>query len=347
MRILIPLFLITATLTAQEPAAAPAEAVIKDGKLSDPIWNLTYEARGLERGLSTAKQGVLFEGRAAGSVQIEIMAMEAAEKRDGAKWRSLLKEGFTKAKRAMADAEESKEGTPTLLFTENKLDIFTEHHGYAFYPRGYQCFVLHVYVADKTDASGARIKECLGGLKLGKGTGATMFEMMIAGQNGMAISDPRVTLAAGVTYTYGNQQRQGVNLDLAVAVLERARKAMKEGTYTPEQKYQLFSAGGYAHLAKEKRDTKAAITWLSKAEELAGKLPAENRAQAQAGAAYNLACAYSLDGNLDKGFETLDRSFKDVMPVDAGHLEKDTDLNNLKKDSARWDTFWKARVAGR
>jgi len=35
------------------------------------------------------------------------------------------------------------------------------------------------------------------------------------------------------------------------------------------------------------------------------------------------------------------------MPVDAGHLTGDDDLNNLKKDQARWDKFWKERVAGR
>ena len=349
MRILIPLLLLTAVLTAQEPVTppAPVEAVVKDGKLTEPTWNFSYEARGLERGLATAKQGAIFEGRAAGSVQIEIRVTEAADKRDGKKWRAWLKEAFTKGKRAMQDVEESTEGLPTLIFTESKLDIFTEHHAYAFYVRGFQCFIVHAYVADKTDKSGARIKECLTGLKLGKGTGATMFEMMIAAGAGLPISDPRVTLEAGVRYAYGDQQRQGVNLDLATQVLERARKAMKKDTYPAEQQYRLFSAGGYAHLAKEKRDTKAAITWLAKAEEFALKMPEEGRAQAQAGAAYNLACAYSLDGDTDKGFEALDRSFKDVMPVDAGHLTGDTDLNNLKKDQTRWDKFWKERVAGR
>jgi hypothetical protein len=290
---------------------------------------------------------MLCEGRAAGSVQIEISVIEAPEARDAAKWLAMLKENFTKAKRDMKDVEENTEGTPTLVFTESKLDIFTEHHGYGVYPRGFQCFVVHAFVADKTDKSGARIKECLTGLKLGKGSGATMFEMLIAANAGMAINDPRVTLAAGRTYAYGDQQRRGVNLELAAQVLERARKAMKDDTYSVEDQYALFDAGGYAYLAKDPRDTKAAITWLTKAEEIAAKLPEEARARAAAGAAYNLACAYSLDGNLDKGFETLDRAFKDVMPVDAGHLEKDTDLNNLKKDPTRWDKFWKERVAGR
>ena len=42
-----------------------------------------------------------------------------------------------------------------------------------------------------------------------------------------------------------------------------------------------------------------------------------------------------------------DEAFADQMAVDAGHLSNDTDLDNLKKDSANWDKFWKERVEGR
>ena len=326
--------------------AAAQESIVKDGTLTDKTWNLTYATRGLERGLSTQKPNVIFEGRAAGSVQIEIQVLEQGKKLDANGWRTRIKDAMTKAKKPILNVEESKEGVPTLVFTETKLDIFNEHHGYAFYPRGFQCFVVHAYVADKTEKSGARIKECLGGLKLGEGTGATMFEVLIAAGRGWPINDPRVTLAAGQSYAFG-QQGKGVNLELAAQVLERARKAMKADTYKVEEQYALFYAGGYAFLAKKPRDAKKAIEWLTKCEETAKKLPEQARANSQAGAAYNLACAYSLDGDTVKAFETLHRAFADTMPVNAKHLTDDTDLDNLKKDQANWDKFWKERVEGR
>jgi len=324
-------------------AAAAQDAVIKDGKLDDKMWSLTYEARGLERGLSTPNPKKIFEGRAAGSVQIEIIVEEGPKKLDGKGWRKWLTDQMAAKKRALQNVEESKEGTATLIFNEMKLDIFNEHHGYAFYPRGFQCFVVHAYVADKTEKSGERIKQCLGGLKLGKGSGATMYEVIVAARDGLPLNDPRVTLKAGSAYAF---QKPG-NLELATQVLERARKAMKEDTYKVEEQHALFFAGGYAYLAKTPRDTKKAIEWLSKCEEIAKKLPEQARASSQAGAAYNLACAYSLDGDTVKGFEALHRAFAEIMAVDKAHLDGDSDLDNLKKDQANWDKFWKARVEGR
>ena len=94
-----------------------------------------------------------------------------------------IKELFTKGKRAMKDVEENETGLATLVFTESKLDIFTEHHGYAFYPRDFQCFIVHAYVADKTDKSGARIQECLKVLKLADKEGPSMYAFRIAQHN--------------------------------------------------------------------------------------------------------------------------------------------------------------------
>jgi len=347
MRILIPftLAILAAAISAQEPTPAPpAEAIIKDGKLTDPVWNFTYEARGLERGLATPARGVLFEGRAAGGIQIAVRVMEAPKELEGAKWREMAKASFSKAKRKMQDVVESSEGTPTLTFTESKLDIFTEEHGYAFYPRGYQCFVVHAFVADKTETSGKRISECLNGLKAAKGAGPTMQAFMLSMESGLPIDDPRILIESGRRYS---AEGAGRNLTLAMRVLKQARKAIKPDSLPAPVIWQLYETGGHAQLASDPRDLKGAIEWLTLAEQAAGKMPEEQRANAAGLSAYNLACAYSLAGEIEKGYEALYRSLKDKLIVDAGHLTSDTDLNNLKKDTERWDKFWKERVAGR
>ncbi|MHC4953151.1 MAG: TPR end-of-group domain-containing protein [Planctomycetota bacterium] len=350
MRTLTITLLIAAAAAAQDPATdAPEQPVaqdpvLKDGKLTNKAWAFTYEARGLEQGISTLKPNVLFEGRAAGSVQIEVVVLEAPQKKTGKEWLALFKAGMTKSKRKLDNVQESTEGTATLVFTETKLDIFNEEHGYAFHPRGFQCFLVHAYVADKTDKSTARIKECLGGLKLGEDPGAALFVVLAAQRSGLPMDHPMVLLQAGSGYA---QQGPQQNLEMAARVLGRARKNMKDDSFTPEQRWSLFETGGYCLLAKKDRDSKGAIDWLSKAVEAAKKLPADQSADRAALSGYNLACAYSLDGQVDKGFEALHQCFAEKMPVNAEHLTKDTDLDNLKKNQEKWDKFWKEKVAGR
>ena len=53
MRALIILFLAAGVLVAQEEPTAGQKPQLKDGKLTDPIWSLTYEAPGLELGMPT------------------------------------------------------------------------------------------------------------------------------------------------------------------------------------------------------------------------------------------------------------------------------------------------------
>lgn len=46
---------------------------------------------------------------------------------------------------------------------------------------------------------------------------------------------------------------------------------------------------------------------------------------------YNLACSYSLLGNLDAAFEALEKAVA-LGYKDLEHLQKDRDLNNLRED---------------
>ena len=320
---------------------------IAEGKLTEKPWNLTYEVKGLERGISTQQPNVIFEGRAAGSVQIEIIVLEGAEKEDGSKWRERFLKAQTARKRKMDNSESSKEGLNWVMFTETKLDVFTEQHGYAFYPRGTQCFLVHAYVADKTDKSGERIKSALTGLKLGEDPGMSVMVLRAASQLGLPADHPIVLFRAGMAYATAREPAKP-NYPMAAKLLAKARKSMKEDSFDALQTWILYEYGGLAHLSPPIRDAKIAIDWHGKAEEAAKKLTDEQgRAQRQARSAYNLACAYSLAGDVEKGFAALHRSFTDLMSVDKAHLTNDTDLDNLKKNKELWDKFWKEKVEGR
>jgi hypothetical protein len=333
----------------EKPQAEPAKerlpvTTVRNGKLTNTAWNLVYEARGLERGIATQDPSLLFVGRAAGGVQIEIRVLEGMKKQDGNAWRAGVVKAWKAAKSKRENVVESTEGTPTVMYTETKLDVFTEEHGFAFYARGYQCFLVHCYVADKTDKSTEKIKGYLGGLKLGEDPGAAFFVLILSERMGKPMDDPMVLLEAGRAYGAGERP----NHPMAIKVLSRARKAMKEGTYNELQTFQLYSAGAMSHLVEPVRDLKTAIEWFSMAEEAAKKITDETmRIDSGANSAYNLACAYSLNGDVEKGFEAMHRAFANKLAVDKGHLDTDTDLNNLKKNKELWDKFWKECVEGR
>lgn len=60
---------------------------------------------------------------------------------------------------------------------------------------------------------------------------------------------------------------------------------------------------------------------------------------------YNLACSYSLVGEVDKSY----RSIKKAVSLgydDLSHLEEDSDLNNLRKDP-RFQSYYKRLMAKR
>ncbi|MHC4937409.1 MAG: TPR end-of-group domain-containing protein [Planctomycetota bacterium] len=333
------------TLLASFALAQSGE--IKDGKLTEKAWNLTYEVEGLERGISTQQPNIIFEGRSAGSVQIEIAVLEGAEKMDGAKWRDAFLKAQTARKRKMDELKKSEEGLVWITFTETKLDVFTEEHGYAFYPRGTQCFLVHAYVADKTDKSNERIKKALSGLKLGEDPGMSIMVLRVASQLGLPAEHPLVLWNAGIAYIQVREPAKP-NYPMAAKLLTQARKVMKDDSFDAVQLWVLYEYGGLAYLSPPLRDTKTALDWHLKAEEAAKKLTAEQgRMQRQAQSAYNAACAYSLMGEVDKGFEALRRAFAEHMAVDKAHLTKDTDLDNLKKNQELWDKFWKEKVEGR
>lgn len=311
-----------------------AGASFEDGKLTDPLWNLTYEAPGLSRILAPGNPALLFRGRCRGDVLVDLTVHEGASKIDGAAWRRQRRAAWTKAKRKLEEIREGDEPHPWLVCVEEKYGAFRRHHGYAFVVRGYHCFEVHAWVAERTAESEAALQTALRGLSLGedKGCGIAVREAAMA--QGRADLHPKALLTAGLEYA-GGRRAHGA---LAVAVLRRARDVAKPRELELEDRWRLYRAGGGALLRLG--DAAEAADWLRQAEKAAPK-PEDARRDA-----YDLARACSLAGRLDEAFAALDRAFVEGLVVSKARLSTEKELGNLRKDP-RWETFWRERVAGK
>jgi tetratricopeptide (TPR) repeat protein len=230
---------------------------------------------------------------------------------------------------------------------EESLAGFKRHHGYAFYARGPHAFIVHGTVQEKSDTSGEALKAALSGLTLDADAKPALLVYFIAKQQAASPDDPRVLYEAGRIYLSGNeQQRMPKNLVLAERVLERAIKEAKPETYGPEQIWFLHESLGLATLEARKLD--AAIGWLTKAEELAGKVTEGESGARNGQSCYNLACAYALSGKTDEAFGALDRCVAQGFLKDPRNIEhmktNDPDLESLRKDP-RWEKYFQPAEA--
>jgi hypothetical protein len=311
-----------------------AGATFETGKLKDTLWNLTYEAPGLNRILAPGDPAVLFTGRGPGDVFVEITALEGARQEDGGAWRKQRRAAWTKSGRKLEEVSEGDKPHPWLLCVEEKYGVFKRHHGYAFVARGYHCFEVHAWVADRTAESGAALRKALAGLVLGDDEGCGLAVREAAMAQGRKDLDPKVLLAAGIEYVHGRR----AHLPLAAAVLRRARKLAKPDELEKEEFWRLYRYGGDALL----RSGAAldAADWLREAEEAAPK-PDDARRDA-----YDLARACAVAGRLDEAFSALHRAFAEGLVVSKARLSTEKELGSLRKDP-RWEDFWLARVAGK
>jgi len=319
---------------------APKERTFKDGKLVDPYWGITYTAPGLEQGMFGPSGTKLFEGRCEGGVEVEIVIQEGEKELTAAEWMAEAKKAWAE-KRKMTDVTEGKEPLPWILFVEESLAGFNRHHGYGFYARGPQAFIVHASVNEKTDASGEAIQKALKGLMLDPNATPALLCYIIAKQQAYSLDDPRVLLAAGQVYAYGDQQRQGRNVVMAERVLERAIREAKPDTYSPDEIWALHESIGIVTLEQRKLDS--AIAWLTKSEQLSEKTTGTAPGASSGQSAYNLACAYALAEKPDEAFAALDRCVAKGFMKDAdnaAHMKVDTDLDNLHKDP-RWEALFK------
>ncbi|MHC4931035.1 MAG: tetratricopeptide repeat protein [Planctomycetota bacterium] len=308
---------------------------LKQGRFEDPFWGIRYSAPELESLLTLGDIDLIFTGKCAGRVRVAIYVRESAQPRTAKEWRSME---ATRLRKRDVEFEEGDE----LLFVEKDAPGLQRHQGRAFHTRGdHICFEIQAQALRKTASSAAALRAALGGLKVEGEAHGTLQVLRAARQLGRGLDDPLVLLQAGQNYAQGKGALPPIP-SLAVPVLTRARAVMKEDSLTPIQLWTLHVSGGRALIALEK--PKEAIAWYAEAEKAAHKLP-ESREERAAISAYNLACACSLAGELDKAFEALHRAYERVKPVTDGQVSDDKDLENLRRDP-RWHVFWQTKVKG-
>lgn len=332
-------------LAEEEEAPAPApKRGFADGTFVDPYFGLTYEAPGLEEGFGPGLGGpqVLWSGKAEGGVSVELIVLEGPEQWDGAEWMARVKKAWEADGKERKDVEEGTEPQPWILYVQESLAGFQRQHGFAFYPRGYQCFQVHAQVREKSETSGEAIKKALQGLTVEASKDDCFFlAHFYASRANMSPDDPQILLMSAFGREqqgapgYLGQDPRFKNPYFALRVLELAKEKLGTEDLNADAKWQLNSGIGLAQLTMGKHE-EAIPTW-EKCIELAKET--SDPANFLGNSDYNLACAYALLGRLDEAYGALTSCFEkgDEAQV-AGlkkHAKEDPDLEKMRTDE-RW-----------
>jgi hypothetical protein len=62
---------------------------------------------------------------------------------------------------------------------------------------------------------------------------------------------------------------------------------------------------------------------------------------------YDLARAEAATGRIDEAFAALDRAFDRAMPVSRGQVSAEPGFEVLRRESDRWEAFWRRRIDAR
>lgn len=314
----------------KEPA--PLKRGLIDGCYVDEYFGLRFSCEGLKKGFGFGGPKTLFSGTCGDGTEIEIQVEEAPSPVVPANILPMVKKGWEQDGQRRSEIVEGSEPRPWALFVQESLAGFKRHHGYAYYARGTQVFIVHAQIREMTETSADTLKAHIQRLEVGAATESYLLAHLVAAQTG---KDPRsvmVRLQAGVGYVNNEQFK---NIKVGRALLEGALAEVKDGDLPADGMWQAVSALGMAQLLDEAREP--AVTTWKRAIALAEKT--SQAATLGANSWYNLACAYSLLGRLDEAFDALGKSLS--MPEAENrsqlreHAQTDPDLEAMRKDP-RW-----------
>lgn len=330
LTLLLSVALVGVAAAGDEAPTKELKRGFQDGKFVDEYFGITYAVDGLAKGFGFGQGGdrVLFSGKLPGNADVEVLCNESPDELTSAQWRDRAREQMENDGKTRTEMATGDDPAPSITFVQESFAGFARPHGYAFYARGRQCFVVHVQVREKSDASPLIVGQALGGLTVAPSAEPMLAVHVFARRMNLPLDDPKVLLQAGQAYLQKDHQI----LPLAMRALSEAQA--REDELDDAQRYLLHQQLGFAHLEAKALD-EAVADW-TEAVALAAKL--ENAA-AEGNAQYNLACALSQLGRVDEAFGALEAAFeKGSAEAIAGlkqHAQEDPDLEALRTD-ARW-----------
>ena len=323
--------LLTALLVATGPAAADSTQGFKDGKFTNEYFGITYEAEGLQAGDSVGGPQLLFSGKLPSGAQVEVSIFERGKELTAKEWVAHARKVWSTDGRARTDWKEGSSPTEWVTFVYHTVGGFEQHTGVAFYPRGYQCFVVHAWTkGGKTATSGAELEKAISGLKVSPRDHCYMLAYVIALRDGSNPADPIVLFKASARYGIKRYENPKVVLGIIDQLEQNAMSKFNTG-----QKMQLATRTGVAWIAL--KEPKKAIQAFNDSLDFS-----RNTQKPQvhgSWAHYNLACAYSLAKDTDMAFQNLRMAFdmgdeKHRKGI-RGHAAGDKDFDNIREDP-RW-----------
>ena len=307
-----------------------------EGKFTDEYFGVVFEAPELKEGFGLGLGGnqVLWSGKCAGGVDVELICVEPREPMAAKALMENAKKAWAEDGKERKEMEEGLEPTPWVLFVQESLAGFQRHHGWAYYARGPQNFIVHAQVREKSDTSGEAIKAALGGLKLADKSDSFLFAHLVAKNRGADPRDPLVMLEAGSGYLGQNIQNHPRGLALLLLAKEHGYDSFDDN-----QKWNLMQGIGLAQLMTGKH-AESIPTWLETVK-LSEKT--DEPQALLANSLYNLACGYSLLGKLDEAFDTLKKAF--AVPHESiqglkEHAQQDPDLKPMREQEERWKALF-------
>ncbi len=323
--------LVMAEGEGEAPVAKKRLRGLVEGKFVDEYFGIVYEAKGLAPGYGMGSGGQLFTGRSDDGVEVEISLQESPQALTSAQWHELLKQNWEKDGKKRVEVEHGSEPVLWSLYVEESLAGFKRHHAWRPVARGFQCFLVHAQVQEKTEKSGEQLKQALGNFKITAENSDSLFAAhLVAKQQGGEPDAPATLLVAAALYS-GQKGFENPALALSAALL--AEKHFD--SFEPEDRWNLIHYRGLAELNLGANE-EAIPTWkraidLSKA--------TANAAESESNSRYNLTCAYAKLGRLDEAFAELKLSFAVGVGEKVAKLKEwakeDGDLAAMRKDP-RW-----------
>lgn len=294
--------LVVASLACALPALAeprglpPLKRGLGKAGFIDEYFGILYATNELR---STIDTSFLFAGQLGSGAVVEIGLRESNEVKDREAW---LDETLKAWSNDGIDRKQMEKGLKTyawVRFDQAEPDGTVIHHGYAFYPRGYQCFVVHAMLPRATPAASDIVTAALGRLRVTDRRNSFRLAHVIAKEKG---SDPRLPLIISQAASAYMESGNAALAFQAAGQAERiALRQQKTGTLDQRTAWQIAFDGGTIFAAAGKHTQ--ALTYLERCAELASGL--RDGANAAAACRYQMSRSLTQLGRIDGAFRAL------------------------------------------